>query len=295
MSIESDTTRLESVSDNLGDLVDVYSRFSLSAKVGVWVLTVITLAAIFAPEISPYDQLEQNYNAFNTPPSLAHPMGTDHIGRDVFSRVMFGARVSIIVATLATLYATIVGCAFGAVGAYKGGWVDDVVMRISDSLMAFPSIVLAIALVVLIPPSKATVAFAVGFPYVARYARLIRGEVLSVQEEPYIEAAEGLGMSDLNILGKEILPNSFQPVLVQVTFQFPLAVLAEAGLSFLGLGITPPTPSWGAMIQLGQRYMPDVWWPVLFPGLAIFITVMAFNLIGDATQDEWDPHSKGRQ
>jgi ABC-type dipeptide/oligopeptide/nickel transport system permease subunit len=293
MSIETSKGRFESVAEQFKGIADIYSRFDLSAKVGLWVLIVFALMAIFAPEIAPYDQLEQDYAAFNAEPSLAHPMGSDHIGRDVFSRVVFGARISLSVGALAVIWAGGVGCAVGAVAAYKGGLLDDIVMRVSDALMAFPSIVLAIALVVIVPPSIPTVAFAVGFPYVARYARLIRGEVLSIKQEPYIEAAEGIGMADRNVLSKEILPNSFQPVLVQITFQFPLAVLAEAGLSFLGLGITPPTPSWGAMIQIGQPYMPEIWWPVVFPGMAIFFTVMAFNLIGDGVQDEWDPHTEG--
>lgn len=288
----TDPSYLGRVRSNLRNLIEIYHRGSTQGKLGFWMMVFLVLMAVFAPFIAPHDPHFQNYELLHAPPSLEHPMGTDHIGRDVLSRIIFGARVSLSVAALAVAWSTAVGVIWGGVSGYRGGLVDDVLMRVADTIMAFPGIVLAIALVAVLPPSIPTLAFALGFGASASYARLVRGEILSLKEEPFIEAVEGLGMSERDILVKEVLPNSFQPVLVQMTFNFPLAILGEAGLSFLGLGIQSPTASWGRMIQLNQTHMPEVWWPVIFPGLVIFATVMGFNLMGDDIQDEWDPYSE---
>ena len=276
----------------LSDLVGIYSRFTIQGKLGLWIMVGMVAMAIFAPIIAPHDPHFQNSEVFLAPPSAEYLFGTDHIGRDVLSRVIYGSRVSLAVAALAVAWSAAVGVIWGGIAGYRGGLFDDVLMRIADAVMAFPGIVLAIALVAVLPPSIPTLAFALGVGASASYARLVRGEILSLKEESFIEAVEGLGMSERNILLREILPNSFQPVLVQMTFNFPLAILGEAGLSFLGLGIQSPTASWGRMIQLNQTHMPEVWWPVIFPGLAIFLTVMGFNLMGDDIQDEWDPFSE---
>lgn len=285
------SSHLESVVERCRGAVRFYSKLPRQGKFGVIVMSGIVLMAVFAPLIAPQSPYFQNYDHIHAAPSMDHPLGTDHVGRDVLSRIIYGARVSLAVASLAVLWSTVVGSIAGGIGAYRGGLLDDVIMRIADSMLAFPAIVIAIALVALLPPSIPTLAFAIGFSYAAKYARLIRGEVLSVKEESYIEAAEGVGMSERNILLREVLPNSFQPVLVQMSFQFPLAVLAEAGLSFLGLGVSAPTPTWGTMIKFNQPYMPEVWWPVFAAGVAIFLTAMSFNLVGDAVQDVWDPYT----
>lgn len=286
------SSSLEPVVRRWKGLVGVYNRATWQGKLGFWFMVFLVLMATFAPVVAPHDPHFQNYESFHAPPTVEYPMGTDHIGRDVLSRVIFGSRVSLAVAALAVAWSSAVGVIWGGISGYRGGIFDDVLMRIADAVMAFPGIVLAIALVAVLPASIPTLAFALGFGATASYARLVRGEILSLKEEPFIEAVEGLGMSERDILLKEILPNSFQPVLVQMTFNFPLAVLGEAGLSFLGLGIQSPTASWGRMIQLNQSHMPEVWWPVIFPGVAIFLTVMGFNLMGDDIQDEWDPYSE---
>lgn len=283
---------LDAVVGQWRGLVEIYHRGSTQGKIGFWMMVGLVLMAVFAPVIAPHDPYFQNYDSLHAAPSMEYPMGTDHIGRDVMSRVIFGSRVSLAVAALAVAWSAAVGVIWGSVSGYRGGWTDDVLMRLADAVMAFPGIVLAIALVAVLPPSIPTLAFALGVGASASYARLIRSEILSLKEEAFIEAVEGLGMKERDILLKEILPNSFQPVLVQMTFNFPLAILGEAGLSFLGLGIQSPTASWGRMIQLNQSHMPEVWWPVIFPGLAIFITVMGFNLMGDDLQDEWDPYTE---
>lgn len=274
------------------ELVEIYGRFSTQGKLGLWIMVGMVMMAIFAPVVAPHDPHFQNYDSLHASPSAEYLLGTDHIGRDVLSRIIYGARVSLAVAALAVAWSAAVGVIWGGIAGYRGGLFDDVLMRVADTVMAFPGIVLAIALVAVLPPSIPTLAFALGVGASASYARLVRGEILSLKEESFIEAVEGLGMSERNILLREILPNSFQPVLVQMTFNFPLAILGEAGLSFLGLGIQSPTASWGRMIQLNQTHMPEVWWPVIFPGLAIFLTVMGFNLMGDDIQDEWDPFSE---
>lgn len=287
----TESSPLESITGTGRTLLAIYGRFPLTGKIGVWGMGLVIAFAIFGPMLSPYDPNEQMYSIINDPPVLAHPLGTDHIGRDVLSRLMNGARLSLMIAGLSVVWAAAFGSFAGAIAGYYGGLVDDVIMRFADAVMAFPSIILAVVLAAALDPSIVNLAFVIGFPYSARYARLSRGEVLSEKEQPYVEAAEGLGMSNIGILFKEILPNTFQPVLVQITFHFPLAILAEAGLSFLGLGIPAPTATLGGMIRDGQQYLPDYWWTVIFPGIFIFLTVMAFNMFSDALQDEWDPYT----
>lgn len=286
------TSFLERIGETGRDLLAMYGRFTWTGKIGLWLMMLIVGMAVFAPVLSPHDPIEQDHLATHAEPSLTHPLGTDNLGRDVMARLMFGARVSLLVAALAVSWAAVVGTIAGAFSGYRGGLVDDILMRLADAIMVFPSLILAIALVAAVEPSIANLAFVIGFSFTAKYARLIRGEVLSVKEEPYVESARGLGMPNRDILFKQILPNSFQPVLVQISFHFPLAILAEAGLSFLGLGIQAPTPSWGRMIRQGQRFMPEIWWPVVFPGLLIVLTVMGFNMVGDSVQDEWDPYEE---
>ncbi|MFB6254956.1 MAG: ABC transporter permease [Halobacteriaceae archaeon] len=221
-------------------------------------------------------------------PFGTHPLGADQLGRDVLARLIYGARVSLQVALLAVSISATLGTFFGAIAGYVGGRVDDIIMRVVDSLMAFPGIILAIAIAGLLGPSIYNVVIALSVQGWVAYARLIRGEVLSVREMDYVKAAQGMGASRIDILISDILPNSIYPIIVQATLSLGTMIIAEAGLSFLGLG-PQNAPSWGRMLSTGQTYIDTAWWLSLFPGIAIFITVMGFNLLGDALRDVLDP------
>ncbi|WP_135827371.1 nickel transporter permease [Halorussus halobius] len=228
-------------------------------------------------------------------PSAAHPLGTDNLGRDVLSRIVYGTRVSLQVGLLAVSISVVVGTAFGIVAGYFGGVVDDAIMRFVDVLLAFPGIILAIAVAGALGPSIRNVIIALAIQGWVTYARLIRGEVLSVREREYVKAARSIGASDRQIIVGDILPNTIYPVIVQATLSLGGIIIAEAGLSFLGLGPQPPTASWGMMLSTGRSYIQSAWWLSLFPGVAIFITVMGFNLFGDVLRDVLDPRESTSQ
>lgn len=270
----------------------MFRDLDTSAKVALTLILVIVAVGVAAPLIAPYDPAEPHYDSLLSSPSVDHPLGTDSTGRDIFSRLIFGTRVSLLVGVFAVGLALAIGVPAGSVAGYVGGWVDEVMMRIMDIAISFPALVLALALVGSLGPSLRNIVLVIGIVYSPQYARLIRGEVLSVKEEEYVEAAEGTGLSDLKILYKHIIPNAFQPVIVQGTFHVATAIIFEASLSFLGLGIQPPTPSWGVMIANGRSYLPEAWWITTFPGIAIMITVLSYNLLGDTLQDKFDPQSK---
>lgn len=283
---------LERLQDVLSRSVEIYGRLDTSAKVSFWVVAAIVTLAVAAPLIAPYGPAEPDYDASLAGPSVDHPLGTDLTGRDVLSRVLFGARISILVGVVAVAMAVAIGVPIGAVGGYIGGWVDEGLMRLMDIMMSFPSLVLALALVGALGPNLRNVILVIGIVYTPQYARLIRGSVLSVKEEEFVEAAENTGLGDTKILFKHVIPNAFTPVLVQGTFHVATAIIFEASLSFLGLGVQPPTATWGVMIADGRGYLPDQWWISTFPGIAIMITVMSFNLLGDGLRDELDPRSE---
>lgn len=245
-----------------------------------------------------YDPTEIDATAQLSAPSTEHPLGTDTLGRDVLSRIIYGSIISLQVGIMAVGISVIIGTTMGVVAGYYGGIVDDSIMRIVDVLLAFPGIILAIAVTGVLGPSIRNVIAALAVQGWVTYARLIRGEVLTVREREYIKAAKSVGASDRQIILRDILPNTIYPVIVQATLGVGGFILAEAGLSFLGLGPQPPTPSWGIMLSTGRSYVESAWWLSLFPGLAIFITVMGFNLFGDVLRDVLDPRdstNKGRQ
>jgi ABC-type dipeptide/oligopeptide/nickel transport system permease subunit len=269
----------------------IYGRLDRSAKVSLWIAVTIVVLAVAAPVIAPYGPAEPDYDASLSGPSADHPLGTDLTGRDILTRILFGARVSLLVGVVAVGMAVAIGVPIGAVAGYVGGWIDETLMRLMDIMMSFPSLVLALALVGALGPNLRNVILVIGIVYTPQYARLIRGSVLSVKEEEYVEAAENTGLGDVRILFKHVIPNAYTPVLVQGTFHVATAIIFEASLSFLGLGVQPPTATWGVMIADGRAYLPQEWWISTFPGLAIMVTVVAFNLLGDGLRDELDPRS----
>jgi len=226
-------------------------------------------------------------------PTLVHPFGTDEQGRDILVRVIYGAKTSVIVGVLSVTFASIVGVAIGSVSAYYGRIVDMAGMRLMDVLLSFPAILLAIALMATLGRGLENIILALGVVYVPTFARVTRSEMLSQKEQEYADAARVVGYPDRNIILKELLPNCLTPIIVQATFSIALAIIAEAALSFLGLGVSPPTPTWGMMLSKGKPYITDAWWYMLFPGLAIMVTVLGFNLLGDSLRDALDPQEQG--
>ena len=264
--------------------------------VGLAMISIVVLTAILAPHIAPYNPVQGELLEKLLPPSLAHPMGTDDIGRDVLSRVLYGGRVDLLIAIASVATSLVISFTLGTAAGYFGGWVDEVIMRITDVVMSFPGFLLAIALAVALGPGKiSSIIIALGIEGAPAYLRLMRGEVLSKKESPYIEAARAVGNSDFRIMGLHLLPNVLSPLIVQATLGFGYVILEVAGLSFVGVGVKDPTPEWGIMISQGTRFiLRGVWWPSIFPGLAIFISVLGFNLFGDALRDIVNPRTRRR-
>lgn len=256
--------------------------------IGAVILLVILAAAGAAPWLSPYDPLALNVPERLQSPRATHLFGTDDFGRDIFSRVVFGARLSLLVGTLVTVLATVVGALVGLV-AGSSPRADRILMRVMDGLMAFPDIVLAIALMATLGPSVRNVIIALGFVYTPRVARVVRASVLVIVNQDYVEAARALGASRARILARYILANSISPVIVQATFIAAYAMLGEAALSFLGVGVPPQVPTWGGIVAAGQVYLRQAWWISIFPGAAIILSVLALNLLGDGLRDFLDP------
>lgn len=255
---------------------------------GVIVLVVV-LVAMFAHILAPYDPYEIHPSARNAPISDKYIMGTDPFGRDILSRVLYGARISISVALISTIIATLFGTLIGGVSGFYGGWVDNLLMRIMDAVLSFPAILLAIVLVAILGPSINNAMIAIGIIYIPMFARVVRSAVLSNKENEYIEAARVMGKSNWKILFTELLPNCLSPIIVQVTFTLADAIIIEAGLSFIGLGVPPPQASWGKMLREAMEYIRVAPWMAIFPGLAISLSVLGFNLLGDGVRDILDP------
>ena len=255
---------------------------------GAVIVALMGIVAAFAPVIAPYDPLEIRAIERLKAPQFANLLGTDNFGRDVFSRVVYGARISLQVGLLVVALTTVAGAILGVLAGYYSR-LDNPLMRVMDALMAFPAILLAMAITAALGPSLLNVVVALSVVYVPRTARVVRGSVLALREQPFVEAARAVGSSDPRIIGLHVLPNCLSPILVQATFVFAYAILAEAGLSFIGAGTPPPTPSWGNILSEGRAFMRDAPWVTVFPGLAIAMTVLGLNLLGDALRDALDP------
>ena len=265
------------------------TRQNRLSVVGLALIAGFLLLAFAAPLLAPADPMAQALYNRLSPPMLEHPFGTDDFGRDILSRVIYGARISLRVGIVAVLIALVLGTGIGLVAGYWGGWIDQVLMRVMDLLLAFPSILLAIGIVAILGPGLENAMLAVGIVAVPQYARLVRASVLTVRETDYVLAARAMGASDARILAFAILPNCLAPLIVQATLGLATAILDAAGLSFLGLGAQPPTPEWGAMLSQGRELIVRAPWVLAFPGGAIFLTVLAFNLVGDGLRDALDP------
>lgn len=259
--------------------------------VGAGIVVLFFLMAVFAPWMTGYDPTRMDFRARFAAPGQTHWMGADQYGRDIYSRILYGARVSFKVGITAVLIGMIGGVLIGTVAGYLGGFVDDFLMRMMDALLAFPPLLLAIGLVASMGPSLKTVSLSIGVVYIPRFARVMRGSVLAEKEKEYVEAARAIGQSRLKILLKHIGPSTISPIIVLGTVIFALAVIIEATLSFLGIGLPPTIPSWGTMLNESRRYLSMSLWMPLFPGLVISIAVLGFNLLGDGLRDFLDPRS----
>jgi peptide/nickel transport system permease protein len=257
--------------------------------VGGIILILYVLIALIGPSVSPYDPDTHNLDIRMQAPSAEHPLGTDRIGRDVLSRIIAGSHVSLEVAVGAVIMALLIGAPLGAIGSYFGGSLDAVAQRIIEGIMAFPSLVLALALVALAGPSVAMLWFAIAFSSIPRYARLLRSGVLTQKEREYVDAARALGQNPMRILVKHILPNIMAPIAVQITLDFARAISVEASLSYLGLGLSVPYISWGTMIRDAQEFLEVAPWLAIFPGLALAGVILGFTIVGDALRDHMDP------
>jgi peptide/nickel transport system permease protein len=263
-----------------------------AAAIAAATLLLIVLVAIFDDTFAPQGANEISVADRLQSPRLEHPFGTDDLGRDILSRVILGASVSLRVGFLAVGIALVVGSVIGLLAGYYGGWTDDVLMRFMDMLFAFPAVLLAIAVLAVRGPGSGNTALAIGIVYVPIFARVTRASVLGVREEVYVRASRSVGASDFRILTRHVLPNAAPPIIVQTSISLAFAVLAEAALSFLGLGTQPPNPSWGLMLAEGRGYIELAWWLAFFPGMAIFLTVLCFNLLGDGLRDVLDPRQR---
>lgn len=259
------------------------------AVMGMVILAIFVLAAIFAPWLAPYSPVEQKLLMRRQPPSAEHWFGLDELGRDILSRVIFGARVSLRVGLLSVSLAVVVGALLGAISGYAGGWTDNLVMRLMDIMLAFPSLLLAISVVAILGPGLMNAIYAIAFVSIPIYARITRASVLTVKEQDYILAARAVGVPSGQILFNHIFPNTLTPLIVQATLGIATAILDAAALSFLGLGAQPPTPEWGAMIGQGRGSVFSAPHIMLFPGIAIMLAVLGFNLLGDGLRDALDP------
>jgi peptide/nickel transport system permease protein len=266
-----------------------------TALFGVAVVLLVIVTALAAPLLSPFDPIEQDIGNRLKPPGwrdasgARHILGTDHLGRDLLARVIYGARPALLVGAAAVLISGVLGMAMGLVSGYFGGRSDDVIMRLADIQLAFPFILLAIAVIGVLGPSLPTIIAVIGVSSWVVYARVVRGAVLSLREREFVQAAQALGGRDGRVVLRHILPNAFTPWLVVATLDMARVIVIESALSFLGLGVQPPTPTWGGMLADGRVYISTAWWLATFPGLAILATVLGINLFGDGLRDTLDP------
>lgn len=276
---------------NSGNFSKVIRRFKRNrlAVAGAFIILFILLMAIFAPFISPYDPTEQNYEALLVPPSWEHPFGTDDLGRDILSRIIYGSRYTLLVGIGVVIIVAFIGALLGFIAGYYGGKVDGFIMRLVDIMLSVPALVLALAISGALGGGLINVIIAIGAVGWTQFARLVRGEVLHIKGIEYIKAAKALGVSDFRIILFHLAPNMVAPVIVYTTLYIPSAILWAASLSFLGLGVQPPIPEWGALIADGRSYISFAWWISTLPGFAIMVTVLGFNFMGDGLRDALDP------
>ncbi|MFT9847738.1 ABC transporter permease [Aneurinibacillus sp. REN35] len=270
---------------------DVWFRFYQNklAFAGLLVFIGYLMLAVLGPYIAPYDPFKMQPNDMLQGPSTAHLFGTDQFGRDILSRVIYGSQISLKVGLISVSISLVIGVAMGVLAAYYGGWIDSVISRMTDVLFSFPDILLALALMAVLGPSLTNVMLAIGIVYIPIFARIARGSVLTIRDALYIDAARSIGVNSFTIMRRHVLPNVLAPIIVQATLSFAFAILTEAALSFLGLGVEPDTPSWGIMLNEGIDYMEMAWWIAVFPGLAITLAVLILNVLGDGLRDALDP------
>jgi peptide/nickel transport system permease protein len=262
------------------------------ALVGLIILAPMFLCAVLAPLISPHDPVEPDLKNILTGPTWSHPFGTDTLGRDVFSRVIYGSRISLLVGFVSVGIATLIGIMIGAVSGYSGGIIDEIIMRFVDLMMCFPTFFLILAVIALLEPSIWNIMIVIGLTNWMGIARLVRAEILSIKGKEYVLAAKAMGFPRRRIIFGHVLPNALSPVYVVATLGIGGAILTESALSFLGIGVQPPTPSWGNILTQAKDNIEVAWWLSLYPGLAIFLTVMGYNLLGEGLRDVFDPRRR---
>lgn len=263
-----------------------------AAIVGLMILLVLVVCAVFADLLAPYDYAAQDLKNRFVAPCFAHPFGTDNLGRDILSRIIYGSRISLTVGLASVSLAAMIGIFLGSIAGFYGGKSDNIIMRAMDVLLAIPSLLLAISIAATLGNGIPNLILAIGFGAAPTYARIVRASILSLKEQEFIEAARSVGASDFRIIFHHILPNCLAPIIVQMTLGVASAILSTASLSFIGLGIAPPTPEWGSMLSAGRQYIRDAWHIVIFPGAAIMITIFGLNLFGDGLRDALDPKLK---
>jgi peptide/nickel transport system permease protein len=286
--------RHKSQLEELGLMVRAFRRDWL-AMISLVVMLVFILGAIFAPYLTPYPEQgrgEPNVAEKLQEPSLKHPLGTDRMGRDLLAQILFGGRISLSIGFIVVAVAIIIGTSLGAIAGFFGGWIDQVIMRITDVFLSFPALLLALAIAAALGPSFINSMIAITVVWWPWYTRIVRAQTLTVKERAYIEAARGIGVSNLKIIMKHVLPNVTTPILVAATIDIGAVILTAATLSFLGLGVQPPTPDWGKMVDTGRTYILLAPWYSTFPGLSIFLVALSMNLIGDALRDVLDPRTR---
>ncbi len=268
------------------------SRLSL---IGLALVVLLLAIAVLGPSVVPYP--EHAAGAVNTiarfrPPSFAHPFGTNELGQDVLSLVLAGTRVSLLAGLAVVVIGALVGTFVGAIAGYAGGWLDDVLMRISDLKLTVPGLIFAMAIAAALGPGMVNMVLAIAAGWWPGYARLVRGEVMAKKEEMFVTAARAIGAGPGRIVFRHILPNVMSPIIVKMSLDMGFAILTVASLGFIGIGVKPPTPEWGALLSVARNYLPDMWWTAIFPGLAIFVAVFGFNLLGDGLRDVFDPRAR---
>lgn len=261
---------------------------------GAAILLLLFGCALLAPYLAPAPPEQMDYQARMQCPSLAHPFGTDFFGRDILSRTIYGSRIALFVGVVSVALAAIPGLLLGLIAGYRGGWFDVIIMHLMDGILSFPALLLAIAIITVLGPGHQQATISIGIIFLPAFTRLTRGQVLAIEHEDYVQAAEALGASDVAIITRHLLPNIMGPLIVQTTVSFANAILIEAGLSFLGLGTQPPTASWGTMLQEAKDFMELQPWAAIMPGLAIALAVFGFNLFGDGLRDWLDPRFRPR-